>query len=406
MAFDPADFDNPWTDAGWNVTKQGSILKNQGHEAASAMAAKAGRRLGQTKNPQSQSQSQSQRAKNQQLTIKRGTQGPVGPVGPVGDIGPMGEVDWTNCPDYFITNVAGQVTEILDTVIVGATGPAGPTGPQGIQGFVGDDGPQGIAGSPGATGAQGIQGLIGDEGPQGATGPQGVQGIPGVTGLAGATRATGIAGAVGAVGAVGAQGPQGIAGLVGATGATGVAGAVGAQGPQGIAGLAGAAGAAGAKGATGAQGPAGPNNVATVLRYAQTSNITIAASTWTQLKSTGLVEVTDTQSAYNTTTGKWTPTVPGLYYVKFQTSPTVALATLASILALKNATTISGYANIVLGNTTPVSDGITTASLFVSDIIYMNGTTDYLTFWAYSGGGVLDESGNTGFSAVYLGAGP
>lgn len=41
--------DNPWTKEGWNVTKQGQYYKTHGEEKATAMAARAGVKLGSTK---------------------------------------------------------------------------------------------------------------------------------------------------------------------------------------------------------------------------------------------------------------------------------------------------------------------------------------------------------------------
>ena len=41
--------DNPWSAAGWNVTKQGALIKSLGIEKASQIAAAVGSKIGATK---------------------------------------------------------------------------------------------------------------------------------------------------------------------------------------------------------------------------------------------------------------------------------------------------------------------------------------------------------------------
>jgi hypothetical protein len=85
----------------------------------------------------------------------------------------------------------------------GATGATGATGPTGATGATGSTGTTGAAGSIGATGNTGATGSIGAMGNTGATGSTGATGA---TGIMGATGSTGVKGATGVTGATGPSG--------------------------------------------------------------------------------------------------------------------------------------------------------------------------------------------------------
>lgn len=154
----------------------------------------------------------------------------------------------------------------------GPIGSQGPVGPAGIQGSTGAQGPTGQPSN--VSGAQGVVGITGPQGAQGPSGPMGQQGVQGMIGI------TGITGPQGVVGPTGAQGIQGILGPTGPIGSTG---------PQGLVGITGVAGPVGPQGVSGPTGPMGPPSFNTA--------IAISAS--------GIMSVTDPQSALNSQQAAW-----------------------------------------------------------------------------------------------------
>jgi Collagen triple helix repeat (20 copies) len=133
-----------------------------------------------------------------------------------------------------------------------------------------------------------------------------------------------------------------------------------------------------------------------VLEVSMAANQTgLAVSGWRQAKYD--TKVTDTQNAYSTSTGFFTPTVAGLYSV---------VATLATQQG--NATAI-GTAIAKNGNVTnPESQGSAISAgaggpqpTTVSALIYCNGSTDTISVWGYqaaSGTGIFYSSANAGFA--------
>ena len=176
-----------------------------------------------------------------------GATGPIGETGATGLQGPPGPASTQGATGS--TGITGATGIQGDT---GATGLAGGEGATGATGIQGDTGATGLAGGGGATGATGLTGATGI----GTTGATGVAGIvegatapvdtsvlwlntttPGVQGI-GATGATGAAGTIGVDGSTGATGSTGPAGSNGATGATGIQGATGITGATGLLGTA------------------------------------------------------------------------------------------------------------------------------------------------------------------------
>ncbi|KAI5624889.1 complement C1q tumor necrosis factor-related protein 2, partial [Silurus asotus] len=94
----------------------------------------------------------------------------------------------------------------------GSPGPAGPSGKAGQMGSPGPDGQDGTDGDKGDKGEQGEPGRTGNPGKPGLKGRQGVIGRAGPRGLKGAQGAPGIRGSVGLKGETGDQGEAGVPG--------------------------------------------------------------------------------------------------------------------------------------------------------------------------------------------------
>lgn len=107
----------------------------------------------------------------------------------------------------------------------------------------------------------------------------------------------------------------------------------------------------------------------------QSSTQTISAATWTKLQVQ--TEEWDTNSSYDVSTYRFTPTVAGYYQVNGSIYWTTAGTTIFSIY--KN-----GGALTKRGNT---SSGTTNLQQVVSALIYLNGSTDYVELWAYHSAG-------------------
>ena len=304
----------------------------------------------------------------------------VGPTGSAGPTGPGGDAGGPTGP----TGSAGAPGSTGPTGPSGTAGAAGPAGPTGSSGVAGTTGPQGVAGSTGPTGAQGNAGNVGN------TGPTGVQGTQGNAGNTGPTGVQGTQGNAGNTGPTGAQGTQGIAGSTGPTGTQGIAGNTGPTGTQGIAGNTGPTGTkggAGNTGPTGAQGNAGnagntgptgaqgnAGNTLALQVYLGTNQGPVV-NTWTPVAFTDVV--VDTQSAFNTTTYKYTPTVAGLYLFIGSVAPTGGLNLPAQGAIYKNGSAIATNTQFIPG----VGDA---PIVQVLAFVQMNGTTDYIQLYGYS----------------------
>jgi hypothetical protein len=102
------------------------------------------------------------------------------------------------------------------------------------------------------------------------------------------------------------------------------------------------------------------------------SNQSVTAATWTKIQIN--TEEFDTNSNYdNSTNYRFTPTVAGYYQVNG--CLTLNSSTQAAITIYKNGVAFKG------GNNIP-PNGVT---VIVSALIYMNGTTDYIELYGYSG---------------------
>jgi len=123
---------------------------------------------------------------------------------------------------------------------------------------------------------------------------------------------------------------------------------------------------------------------------------TISAATLTKIQFN--TEVFDTNSNYDTSTYRFTPTVAGYYQVN--TSVNFGTArTLYIVSIYKNGGRGLGGENIFTGSLSANS------SLNCQNVVQMNGTTDYLEVFAYSDSGtnaITTGQNNTYFSAAMV----
>ena len=121
-------------------------------------------------------------------------------------------------------------------------------------------------------------------------------------------------------------------------------------------------------------------------------NATTALSNGSHTKVIFQVDDFDATNAYDATTGRWNPKVAGNYQINWtisynQGSPARTFSDLR-----KN--------NVAIGRSTDINSA-NLLSMGGSSLVYMNGTTDYLEVWCYSGGANLSTDGtiSTQFSA-------
>lgn len=104
----------------------------------------------------------------------------------------------------------------------------------------------------------------------------------------------------------------------------------------------------------------------------------IADSTWTKLRFD--TELYDTNSNFDTTNYRFTPTVAGLYQVNFNWRNSAVMTASYAISRLYKNGSVA-----LTGGWLGVSS--TYASPVLSNIIYLNGSTDYIEAYAYQNSG-------------------
>ena len=126
------------------------------------------------------------------------------------------------------------------------------------------------------------------------------------------------------------------------------------------------------------------------------ANQTVTAATWT--KGAFATEEFDTNSNYDTTLYRFTPTVAGYYLVSGGCTGGGSVNTTWILSGI--------YKNGVAAKTGSGLNGVSTAyssaSSNITALISMNGTTDYLEFYFYAAGSgttTLNQSGGTFFQA-------
>jgi hypothetical protein len=107
-------------------------------------------------------------------------------------------------------------------------------------------------------------------------------------------------------------------------------------------------------------------------------------------------EIFDTNSNYNTSTYRFTPNVAGYYYVTHRNGINSAILSIYPAIYKNGGGAMYGVPSINVS-------GIDNAS-FVTSLIYMNGSTDYLEAYAYASGSANSTSGIdvTEFSAILV----
>ncbi|XP_077997915.1 uncharacterized protein LOC144451031 [Glandiceps talaboti] len=177
----------------------------------------------------------------------------------------------------------------------------------------------GIPGVPGTNGLQGPVGPRGDNGIPGTVGPKGNSGSPGLDGTPGEKGDTGELGSrgqPGQKGTTGIQGPKGTKGEIGQKGIDAVEGQNGAKGDRGI------KGNKGSMGGQGLQGPIGQKGEVGQVQQQPRVAFSVAKTTSMEPVSSNQVIVYDKVysndgNGYNTSTGKFTCPVSGMYYFMF-----------------------------------------------------------------------------------------
>lgn len=195
-------------------------------------------------------------------------------------------------------------------------------------------------------------------------------------------------GFIGTQGAQGAQGPQGPQGA-----ASSVAGPQGPQGPQGAQG-------SGPQGPQGAKGDTGPIGINTYFCQGvlDPSYQLIPGSSDTTIQFNRDI---DPNSWLDETSHKFNPTIAGYYLVNLQAWFTDSSGEGQNNIQIHLNTNQVAIAQIpTLPNSTQ-----TGVSLSVSKLVYLNGTTDYVKFTAFSNSTAhqyLHEGNGTYFSAVLV----
>jgi hypothetical protein len=182
----------------------------------------------------------------------------------------------------------------------------------------------------------------------------------------------------------GAQGPTGPAGT---TGATGPAGTTGATGPAGTTGATGPAGTTGATGATGATGPAGDTIPTVAFDVCLSTDLFLSTSLQTVTWDT---KTYDTTSRFNAT-GATVSGIPAYSFLPlvagyYQINSTISFNNLATgvcpiaMYLLKNAVLVKrGTQNQGFTGTNSIFQ-----TAYTTTLIYLNGTTDYISISAQS----------------------
>jgi hypothetical protein len=128
-------------------------------------------------------------------------------------------------------------------------------------------------------------------------------------------------------------------------------------------------------------------NMPAFSAYMTSSSQSVTASTYTKVALNA--ELFDTNSNYDTTNYRFTPTVAGYYQIN-------------GVLGVSwNTASSNGYIVLIYKNgsqylSTQVRASLTYGGATISQLVYMNGSTDYLELWGYAVGGT---------DPVFLGSG-
>ena len=120
------------------------------------------------------------------------------------------------------------------------------------------------------------------------------------------------------------------------------------------------------------------------------TNQAVSTNTWTKLQCS--VEEFDTANCYDSSTNyRFTPNVAGYYLFNGMTDNVTGSPSRVIHQFYKNGTTAKVGLDIGIstGNFSQAAGGVSTA------LIYMNGTTDYVEFYVYYGGGASVAGGSS-----------
>ncbi|KAG8506662.1 Complement C1q subcomponent subunit A, partial [Galemys pyrenaicus] len=191
-------------------------------------------------------------------------------------------------------------------------------------------------------------------------------GIPGMPGMPGAP---------GKDGHDGLQGPKGEPGIPAIPGTQGPKGQKGEAGTPGHPGKNGPMGAAGLKGQPGPMGPPGPPGVEGRYKQKHQSVFSVTRQTLQYPTPNDLVKfntvITNPQGDYDTSTGKFTCKVPGLYYFVHHTSQTANLC----VQLFRGNTKITSFCDH-MSNSKQVSSGGVLLRMQVGEEVWLS-TNDY-----------------------------
>jgi hypothetical protein len=113
-------------------------------------------------------------------------------------------------------------------------------------------------------------------------------------------------------------------------------------------------------------------------------------------KITLTTESFDTNSNYDTSTSRFTPTVAGYYYVSGRaTAVTTSTSDQLGAYIRKNATAFINQGTAITGLTNFYPTAV------VTDLIYMNGSTDFIELYVYLGSSATKASANDSQSTAF-----
>jgi len=107
------------------------------------------------------------------------------------------------------------------------------------------------------------------------------------------------------------------------------------------------------------------------------SGQSIWSGSWTKITFSG--ENWDNRGEYDTTAFRFTPTTPGYYFVYLQAGFSEIIEARVNAAIKKNGSWHAVSANYL--------EIVSNQQAVVSDIVYLNGSTDYIDFWTYQGSG-------------------
>jgi hypothetical protein len=123
------------------------------------------------------------------------------------------------------------------------------------------------------------------------------------------------------------------------------------------------------------------------------SNQSLSAGTTTKLVID--LEVIDTNSNYDNSTYRFTPTVAGYYQISGQMAMQANTSTEVTLLLYKNGSSYTRLGRMLGNSSGNIYFGNTV-------LVYMNGSTDYLELFCYTQANITSENGFVNFSGAMV----